>query len=120
MAAARGLISRPRNWCGSTVCAVISSLKALAELTGKIEDFALQPFQVFAARRKGNCREPHAGSRTFNAQRRLWKRLISWRRGFNVAAFAQRHGGGADVFPLGAERFNDGRQNEAFHIGCVA
>src|ERR1039458_2191460 len=35
-----------------------------------------------------------------------------------VAGAGLRGGGGADVFQLGAERFNDGRQNEALDIGA--
>ena len=37
---------------------------------------------------------------------------------FQVAGAGLGEGGGADMFPFGAERFNDGRQNEALNIGA--
>ena len=44
---------------------------------------------------------------------------IDFRAGFfNLPAFADGDGGGADVFPFGAERFNDRRQNEAFDVAA--
>src|ERR1019366_2419302 len=36
----------------------------------------------------------------------------------NFPALAELHSGGADVFPFGAERFNNRRHHKAFNIGA--
>ncbi len=48
MAAARGLISMPRNWCGSTVRPKPSKAAwRLAEAAERVPDLALEPLHVF-------------------------------------------------------------------------
>ena len=48
MAAARGLISMPRNWCGSTVKPKPSNAACVSPKPfSDVADFAFEPFHVF-------------------------------------------------------------------------
>jgi len=85
------------------------------ELTGKIQDFAFQPFQMFQRDVKEIPRTAR-GIKHLQFAKLPMESIDEFARLINFPAFAELDGGGADVFPFSAEWFNDCRQNEAFNV----
>ena len=118
MAAARGLISRPSNWCGSTV-----TPSSFEQPTGprraieRVEHFAFEALQVLqrdveeiaASRRRDRARAPAEAM----------VKIAQLGDGLVVLAFlGQRQRGGLRVGPVVAQRLDDGGQHQPFDIGA--
>ena len=91
--------------------------EAFAELGGNVEDFAFEPFQVF----EGDIEEvagAASGVEDFDLAEVVVKAVDFGGGFFDVAGAGVGDGGGADAFPFGAERFDDGGKDEAFDVGA--
>ena len=117
MAAARGIDFQPEELVRVNGVGGEFQLEVLAELRGEIEDFAFQNLEML----QGDVEEV-AGAAGGVEHRQAAEPVVE---GVDhgaglleVAGAGVGDGGGADVFPLGAERFDDGGQHEAFDVGA--
>ena len=91
--------------------------EVFAKLRGHVENFTFQNFKML----QGDVKEIAGAARGIkhgHAAKFFMERIHLGAGFFEVARAGLGEGGGADIFPFGAERFNDGRQNQPLDIGA--